>query len=164
MIYSNTCVAMLNKQMAQEDAARLLYQSMAAFFSSQNLGGLERYFLKEADGEAGHKRMVHDYMSKAQMPAEIISAPAPVVFTSAVSCVDAYVAAEETNTQQWRAIRKQAMDDGDYNTEAFAVKMIEQQTDEIADAYDLQARVKRAIANPAMASIGLNAVDAELDG
>lgn len=134
-----------NEQAGNELAASLQYVSIAAYFDQQGLGGLARFFYRQADEERDHAMKFVGFVVDAGGPLRIPSIPAPPSdFESAHQAVGAALEWERQVTQQIYGLVEIAKEDSNYIALRFLDWFVDEQFEEVTTMEELLQVVERA--------------------
>jgi ferritin len=140
----------LNRQLNQELQNAYLYLSMAAYFSSLNLGGFAHYFLVQAREEVEHAMKIFNYISDRGGRVELYEVPKPKSgWESVERAVEDFYSAEVANTRRIWELVELSRRVGDKATESFLKWFIDEQVEEERNAQELLAKVRLVKDSPA---------------
>jgi len=135
----------LNQQVGNEMGASMQYISIAAFFDSQSLSGLARFFYAQADEERDHAMRFVRYIVDAGDQLEIPAIEAAKTgFKSAKEAVSLALAWEEEVTQQIYDLVEVARKDRNLIGERFLDWFVNEQYEEVTTMGELLGVVERA--------------------
>jgi bacterioferritin B len=135
----------LNTHMGREFAAHLQYLSVAAYFESEGLPELARFFYAQASEEHEHgMKFLHfivDYGGRASIPA--LEAPRSG-FESAEEAVELALRSEEAVTGHINDLVQLSIERNDHATHAFLQWFVTEQVEEVSTMTELLQVVRRA--------------------
>jgi ferritin len=96
---SDTLIPMLQKQISHELRNELIYRTVASWAATKWLKGIQSYFSSQADGEAGHAKIIMGLLADANEPLAIPDIEnIPSGFTSCEQILSLYVETEAATT------------------------------------------------------------------
>jgi len=96
---SDTLIPILQKQVSHELRNELVYRSVASWAATKWLKGIQSYFSEQADGEAGHAKIIMGLLADANEPLAIPNIEnIPSGFTSCEQIASLYVETEAATT------------------------------------------------------------------
>ncbi len=145
MIASETLTRAMNEQIGNEMGASLQYVAIAAYFDSETLPELARFFYRQAEEERDHAmRFVH-FLIDVDAAVEIPAIPAPgSQFESAEQAVALSLDWEKTVTQQIYDLVAIAQQDANLIAVRFLDWFVNEQLEEVSTMNDLLSLVRRA--------------------
>lgn len=145
MLASDQLTEALNRQVGNEMGASMQYISIAAYFDSQSLDELSRFFYRQADEERDHAMKIVHFIVDAGKCLEIPAVGAPQSrFESADEAVALALKSEETVTGQIYNLVDIAKQDSNYIAQRFLDWFVEEQFEEISTMSTLLQIVERA--------------------
>ena len=145
MLASEKLLSAMNQQVGNEFGASLQYVSIAAYFDREALGGLARFFYRQADEERDHAMKFVRFVVDANGSLQIPAIPAPKSeFASAEEAVKLALEWEEEVTQQVYTLVDIAKEDSNYIAVRFLDWFVNEQFEEVNTMGTLLQVVKRA--------------------
>ena len=145
MLISKKMTAAINKQIGNEFGASLQYVSIGAYFGTESLPELSRFFHAQANEERDHALKFVNYVVDAGSEVVIPAVPAPKAgFTSAEEAVKLSLEWELTVTKQISALVDLARTEKDHTTESFLQWFVNEQLEEVSTMDTLLRMVRRA--------------------
>jgi ferritin len=96
---SDTLIPILQRQVAHELRNELVYRSVASWAATKWLKGIQAYFSSQADGEAGHAKIIMGLLADANEPLAIPNIEnIPSGFTSCEQIASLYIETEAATT------------------------------------------------------------------
>lgn len=145
MLISKKMTAAINKQIGNEFGASLQYVSIGAYFGTESLPELSRFFHAQANEERDHALKFVNYVVDAGSEVVIPAVPAPKSgFTSAEEAVKLSLEWELTVTKQIGSLVDLARAEKDHTTENFLQWFVNEQLEEVSTMDTLLRMVRRA--------------------
>ena len=138
----------LNDEIGLEFFAHAQYLAMAVYFEQLSLDKLAAFFYDQAEEEKIHGLKIVRYLSETGAKVAIPAIDAPqATFKSAEELAQLFVDQEKHVTDQFYAMNKMSLDDGDYMTQSFLQWFINEQREEMATSGKLLDLVRMAGSN-----------------
>ncbi len=145
MLISKQMNAAINEQIGREFGASLQYVAIAAYFDSENLPELAKYFYRQAEEERDHAMRFVRYVVEAGGKVGIPAVNAPKnQFSGAEEAVKLSLRGEEEVTKQIGALVNLALKETDHTTENFLQWFVAEQLEEVSSMERLLSHVRRA--------------------
>lgn len=145
IIASEPLVKALNQQIGNEMGASLQYVTTAAYFDSEALPELAKFFYRQAEEEREHAMKFVRFVVDVNGRVEIPSVPAPrAKFGSAEEAVALALEWEQQVTQQIYGLVEIANADGNHIARRFLDWFVDEQLEEMSTMGSLLQVVQRA--------------------
>ena len=145
MLASDKLIEALNQQVGRELGASMQYLAIAAWFDSEDLKQLARFFFIQADEEREHAMKFFRFVLEAGGRPYIPEIPAPQAdFASATECAELSLRWEEEVTQQIYELVELAQSDKNYIALRFLDWFVTEQLEEVSTMSSLLSVIERA--------------------
>lgn len=142
---STRLAAAFNEQIGHELASSVQYMSIAAYFESETLPELARFFFSQADEERDHTLKFLHFLVDMEAAVEIPAIPAQQShFASTEAAVSLSLAGEQAITQQIYALVELAKEENNHPAQRLLDWFVTEQQEEEATMSSLLQVVRRA--------------------
>lgn len=133
----------LNEQINAELYSAYLYQSMAAYFEDESLGGFARWMDLQAEEEMAHARKIYDFVNErgGRVILEGIDKPKSE-WNSSLEVFEESLAHEEKITAMINDLVALADEEKDYATRSFLQWFVDEQVEEEDSVGEIVHRLK----------------------
>lgn len=148
MLISKELEEAINAQIGREFAASLQYNSIAAYFDSDNLPNLAAFFYRQADEEHMHAMKFLNYIVDAGGQVRIPAIAATKYdFKNAEECTQLALDWETEVTRQINALMDLAIKQSDHIAQDFLRWFVTEQLEEISTMEQLISIIRRGASN-----------------
>lgn len=144
MLISKELEEAINTQIGAEFGASIQYNSIAAYFDTDDLPNLAAFFYRQADEEHMHAMKFLNYIVEAGGEVRIPAIDAPKYnFTSAEEAAQLALTWETEVTKQINGLMDQAIKDNDHISQDFLRWFVSEQLEEISTMETLIKYIQR---------------------